>query len=119
MIRKFFKWLFKAELNQLESRILEAKAATNKVEMMERHFNKMLSNIDVSVDVHEHHRYARSWAVISLQGSRTDYLKFIDLGDSDIRHIAQFLRQFERGSNIKIDASPSATGFLRMPRARY
>ncbi len=106
MIRKFFKWIFKQELEELNSQIQKTKEA-------HAVYKNVLQNIDVSVDVHEHHRYSRSWAVISLQGSRADYLKFVDLGDSEIRDIQRFLRNFERS---KIDASPQATAYLRVGR---
>ena len=61
-----------------------------------------MGNIDVSVDVH--HR-SGSWAVVSLQGTKTDYIKFIDLGNRDMMEIARFLRQYDR-ANVKLDASP-------------
>ena len=116
MIRKFFKWIFKSELQELNLQIQKTKEATASFESYQNSLKNVLQNIDVSVDVHEYHRYSKSWAVISLQGSKTDYLKFIDLGDADIRHIQQFLRQFERNANVKIDASPNASQFLRVSR---
>ena len=116
MIRKFFKWIFKSELQELNSQIQKTKEATATLESYQKSLKNVLQNIDISVDVHEYHRYSKSWAVISLQGQKSDYLKFIDLGDADIRHIQQFLRQFERNANIKIDASPNASLFLRVAR---
>lgn len=116
MIRNFFKWVFKRELQELNKQIQNTKQATNKYKEYEHSLKNILQNIDVSVDVSEHHRYSKSWAVISLQGCKTDYLKFIDLGDSDIRQIQSFLVRFDRENNIKIDASPSASGFLRASR---
>lgn len=116
MIRKFFKWIFKSELQELNLQIQKNKEATVTFESYQKSLNNVLQNIDVSVDVHEYHRYSNSWAVISLQGSKTDYLKFIELGDTDIYHIQQFLRRFERNANVKIDASPRASQFLRVTR---
>ncbi len=116
--RKFFKWVFKAELNQLEIQIQKTNDATANYESQEKRIKNVLQNvlknIDVSVDVHEH---SPSWAVVSLQGQKTDYIKFIDLGNSEIRHIAEFLRRYERdaNTNIKIDASPNISQFLRIP----
>jgi hypothetical protein len=114
MIRKFFKWIFKSELQKLNLQIQKTKEATLIFESYQKSLKNVLQNIDVSVDVHEYHRYSKSWAVISLQGSKTNYLKFIDLGDAEIRHIQQFLRQFENNINIKIDASPNTSKFLKI-----
>lgn len=116
MIRKLFKWIFKSELRELNIQIQKTKEATVNFESYQKSLKNVLENIDVSVDVHEFHKYSKSWAVISLQGSKTDYLKFIDLGDADIRYIQQFLRQFERNTKVKIDASPNASQFLRVSR---
>ncbi len=113
MIRKIFKWIFKSELQELNTQIQNSKEIAVKNEALQKTLNSFL---DVSVDVHEYQKHSKSWAVISLQGTKADYIKFIDLGDADIRHIQQFLRQFERDANIKIDASPIASQFLRISR---
>lgn len=68
----------------------------------------MLNNLDISVD---HHIYSKSWAVISIQGKRQDFIKFIDLGEKDIQQISNFLKNFDR---TKIDASPEATKLIRI-----
>ncbi len=116
MLKKIFKWIFKAELQQLETEVRKAKEAVLNCEAMDKRIRSLLSNIDVSVDVHESRTYSRSWAVISLQGQKADYIKFFDLGDNDIREIQKFLRMFERDINIKIDATPQVSGFLRIKR---
>lgn len=118
LARKLFKWIFKSELQELNSQILRTKAATASFEVYQKKLNNVLENIDISIDVHEYHRHARSWAVISLQGVKTDYVKFVDLRDSQIREISIFLRQFERDSHMKIDASPQASEFLRISHNR-
>ena len=65
-----------------------------------------LSNIfrkqgSVAVD---HHFKQDSWAVIKVDtGDGSCYLKFIDLGKSDLREIQEFLRKFERS---RIDSTP-------------
>jgi hypothetical protein len=119
MIKRLFNWIFKYELDKLNSEIIKAKNIADKLEQQRKTFNAVLSGIDVSVDVHEYdHRYSPSWAVISLQGKKTDYIKFVELGQSDINEIARFLRRFERYSNIKVDASPMASPFLRIPRKK-
>lgn len=119
MIRKLFNWIFEAELDKLNSEILKAKNIAEKLEQQRNAFNTVLSGIDVSVDVHEYdHKYSPSWAVISLQGQKTDYIKFIELGQSEINEIALFLRNFELNSSIKVDASPIASQFLRVPHSK-
>jgi hypothetical protein len=114
MIRKIlrivFRWVFTQEIKEFE-------AATNKARKQAQQLESFLGNIDVSVDVHEY-QYSSSWAVISIQGSTTDYLKFVDLGKAEIEAISRFLRSFERQANIKIDASPLASGFLRINNRR-
>lgn len=117
-IKPILRWIFKTELRELNEQLLKTKKATAEFEAYKMTLDNLLKNIDVSVDVSEHHRYSRSWAVISVQGSRTDFLKFVDLGDSEIRDIQRFLRQFTRCSDPKIDASPGTTPFFRLPRKR-
>lgn len=108
-LRKLFFWLFKEDferMNKLESDlkglIYRQKSATQEAEVHAARIRQLMGNIDVSVDVH--HR-SGSWAVVSLQGGKTDYIKFIDLGNRDMMDIAHFLRQYDR-ANVKIDASP-------------
>lgn len=60
----------------------------------------LLDKTEVSVDVHNK---SDSWAVISLEGEKKTYIKFIDLSDKDIEEIAEFLSHFDRR---KIDATP-------------
>lgn len=109
LLRKLFFWLFKEDferMNKLESDlkglIHRQKCATQEAEVRAERIRKLLGNIDVSVDVHQR---SGSWAVVSLQGGKTDYIKFVDLDQRSIREIAFFLRQFDR-KNVKIDASP-------------
>lgn len=109
LLRKLFFWLFKEDferMNKLESDLKgllhRQKCATQEAEVRAERIRKLLGNIDVSVDVH--HR-SGSWAVVSLQGGKIDYIKFIDLDQRSIREISAFLRQFDR-QNVKIDANP-------------
>lgn len=109
LLRKLFFWLFKEDferMNKLESDlkglIHRQKCATQEAEVRAERIRKLLGNIDVSVDVHQR---SGSWAVVSLQGGKTDYIKFVDLDQRSIREIAFFLRQFDR-KNVKIDANP-------------
>lgn len=47
----------------------------------------ILKDCEVSVDVHEK---PGSWAVISIQGKKKTFIKFIDLSDKQILEIANF-----------------------------
>ena len=109
LLRKLFLYLFKEDFQRmkalerdLEGLIHRQKCATSLAEVRAERIRKLLGNIDVSVDVH--HR-SGSWAVVSLHGGKTDFIKFIDLGNRDMMDIAHFLRQYDR-KNVKIDASP-------------
>lgn len=109
LLRKLFLYLFKEDFQRmkalerdLKGLIHRQKCATSLAEVRAERIRKLLGNIDVSVDVHQR---SGSWAVVSLQGGKTDYIKFIDLGSRDMMDIAHFLRQYDR-ANVKIDASP-------------
>lgn len=109
LLRKLFFWLFKEDFQAMEKKckdldglIHRQKCATQKAEVRAERIKQLIGNIDVSVDVH--HR-AGSWAVVSLQGGKTDYIKFVDLDERSLREISSFLRQYDR-QNVKIDANP-------------
>lgn len=115
-LRKLFFWLFKEDferMNKLESDlkglIHRQKSATQEAEVHAARIRQLMENIDVSVDVH---RYHGSWAVLSLQGEKVDYVKFIDLDDASISEISSFLRQFD-SEKVKIDANPFDKKFLK------
>lgn len=107
IIRKVFIWIFKDQLEEVQKALHQANKLNNLLQAEVSKVQNILQNIDVSVDVHH---YSPSWAVISIQGERTDYIKFVDLGHSDMIAISHFLRQFERG---KIDANPAQSRALR------
>lgn len=120
LIKRFFMWLFKDELDDLvakkelvEKEVEKINEASEEYLQMSHKIECLLDNLDVSVDVHQ---YARNWAVVSLQGDRTDYIKFIDLGRTDAKEIIQFLNRFDR--NIKIDSAPSISPYFFEIRQR-
>ncbi|MEQ3500621.1 hypothetical protein ABMY20_12760 [Tenacibaculum sp. SSH1-16] len=90
-------------MQKLENQIIKSHNQTIVVE-------NLLQNIDVSVDLH---KYAPSWAVISIQGEKSDYIKFVDLGRSDIQEIQRFLRYFDR-KRVKVDAPFPEARFLKI-----
>ena len=133
MIKKLFRWVFKSELDTLqveresikkyvdlmESRYTSIYNRYNELQSRYDHLSKILGGVDLSVDVHED-SYSPSWAVISIQGQKMDYIKFIDLGKDDIYAIQSYLRQFERvSSNVKVDATPRVAQYLIPKNRRY
>lgn len=92
LFKRLFEWAFKEELEDMRQ---DAKRVKN-----------VLGNLDISVDVHH---YSPSWAVISIQGKKSDYIKFINLGAADMSEIQHFLRQFERS---KVDCSPTDKSYI-------
>lgn len=85
----------------------EYKQALDRAIEKEKKLENILGNIDVSVDVHQ---YSPSWAVVSIQGEKSDYIKFIDLGEAQIKEISQFLKRYERE---KIDAIPPVYNYIK------
>lgn len=93
IIKSIFKWIFREELSSLQNKL-------DQYEQKTKELKALLGNTDISIDVDP---YSSSWAVISIQGGSTDFIRFIDLGSREMRDIQSFLRQFEK-HNIKIDA---------------
>ena len=138
-MKKLIKnWLFKTELAELKSASAKLSRLSGELDVAKKEINRIkvsnrsefdghlralreirqvldpvLAKLDVSVDVHE---YSNSWAVVAIQGGKTDYIKFIDLGREHVEEIRRFLTQFEKAASVKIDASPRASGFLRIER---
>lgn len=109
LFRKLFLYLFREDFKRMEELerdlrglIHRQKCATLEAETRAKRINQLIGNIDVSVDVHQR---SGSWAVISLQGQKADYIKFVDLDQRSLKEISHFLRQFDR-QNVKIDANP-------------
>lgn len=133
MIKKFFRWVFTKEIAELQNqkaniiriqsefkaeRKLLADVTNKNIKLgikFERKLNQLegiIGNTDVSID-HSVNSYSRSWAVISIQGEKTDFVRFIDLGRKDISEIQRFLQNFDRS---KVDCAPNVTPFLRINR---
>jgi len=119
-VGKFFRWLFSEELRDIKNNVFESREEitrqqylSQQIEEKSRKLSNILDNIDVSVDVHQ---YARSWAVISIQGQKEDYIKFVDLGHAEIREISRFLSRFDR---TKVDAAPGVSKFIKMESREF
>lgn len=99
-------WLFSAELSKIESALRQCERERKLLTEQAERVKNLLSNLDISVDLHH---YSPSWAIISLQGQKTDYIKFVQLDDRTIMDIERMLRQFERS---KVDCSPMEHRFF-------
>lgn len=122
IIRKFFKWVFKDELNKLkkiqenyERNLRQQESSVNSCHEIKKRFEAKLmelegitGGLEVSCDVSPS-KYGSSWAVVSLRG-RQDYIKFYDLKDANYNEIINFMKRFD---NHKIDADPMTTKFMR------
>lgn len=116
---KLKNWLFKKELNDLQelkdkydALIMSTERANtlaNKAQEMHQQSqvlletcHKLMNSIcDVGVDV-GYHTDDHSWAVICVHG-KMDYVKFVDMRQSDIRTIVEFLKHFKY-SNMVTDS---------------
>lgn len=112
MIRKLFRWVFSAELIRLEREVSIAAKNNASFIKYKRNLEDLLNNIDVTVDVEYGHGYAKSWAVVSIQGEKTDFIKFFDLGRTDMLNLRDYLMKFDR--NIKTDATPEQSMLLKI-----
>ena len=107
-VRLFFKWIFKEELTLLENARARYEYDFRRYNDETAKIKNLLGNLDISVDYHE---YSKSWAVISIQGERTNYIKFIDLPGKEIREIARFLERYDRS---KVDCTPALSMLFRI-----
>lgn len=114
-IKSILRWAFQEELQSLQNKINEEEKLINflkqqqeKVEKYNAKFENLFNNLEVSVD---HHQRSNSWAVISLQGNQSDYIKFVDLGEREIREIARFISRYDRS---KVDSSPQVSRLIKI-----
>jgi len=102
LIAKIFEWIFREQLDKLEI-IIEKNTKVNKdLKIRCQAVDNIFNNIDVSID-HDlsKHPHSRSWAVVSIQGERSDFIKFVDLSNKDVREIQRFLSHFDRNNRKK------------------
>lgn len=104
LFRMFFSWVFKEELDRLNALELRANNNSVAVSYLQEKLGPIIENTGVAVDVHQ---YSNSWAVICIQGEQTDFIKFVNLGKTDIRELQSFLRRFDREL---VDAFPPIRG---------
>lgn len=95
------------ELERVQSR-LNAQVRWQQDEIAR--LNDLVSVFDLSVDADTH---SPSWAVLSVQGVKHDYVKFFDLGVADAKEIERFIGRYERNCrHIKADV-PYAFGPIK------
>lgn len=111
ILLRFLLWVLKDEFHKLH---LSNTNIVKRTGVIENRLDNIFKNLEVSVDVHDK-RYSKSWAVISIQGEHSDFIKFIDLGKNEIHEIQQFLNHFNRS---KIDACPNTSPFFKFKRDR-
>lgn len=93
----FREEVFKEELDSIKSMKLQCKNTLNEVNEMKSLYQQ-ITNVGVDVDYHD----KNSWAVICIDG-HPEYVKFVDLRESEARDIKNFLRRFEK-SNVVVDS---------------
>lgn len=98
---KIKDWLreevFKEDIDSIKSMKLQCENTLNEVNKIKSLYQQ-ITNVGVDVDYYG----KNSWAVICIDG-HPEYVKFVDLKESEARDIENFLRRFER-SNIVIDS---------------
>lgn len=106
--KKFARWLLKEQIEKLElsqqkydSLLRDQSNIYKKQVDLVKELQDKLGNIGVGVDV-DPHPYSHSWAVICLQGNKRDFIKFVELNDSNVHEIQRFLSNFRR-DNVNID----------------
>lgn len=98
---KIKDWLreevFKEDIDSIKSMKLQCKNTLNEVNKIKSLYQQ-ITNVGVDVDYYG----KNSWAVICIDG-HPEYVKFIDLKESEARDIRNFLRGFEK-SNVVVDS---------------
>ncbi|MDC7248618.1 MAG: hypothetical protein PQJ49_01705 [Sphaerochaetaceae bacterium] len=99
------KWLKKIlGITKLEEDLSSSKKVIeilrNNEKFALQEIENLKSLVNVGVDVHLHNP-RENWAVICIQG-KPDYVKFVHLGERDIKEIQRFLRNFD-SKNVTID----------------
>ena len=103
----FFEWAFSDELSnmrttceqqqkttqQMQKEIEDLRILQNQLTVYKKKMETLLGSISISTNLP---KKAENWAVISIQGEKIDYVKFIALPKNDMIAISQFLAQFDQ-----------------------
>lgn len=125
MIKALFRWIFKDQFKAieqltttLEQEIKANRSKSSELEQQVKHqltqLHRILGTTDISVD-YSVNVYNKNWAVISIQGERSDFIRFIDLDRKDIEEINRYLKHFDI-KNRKIDAAPYIVDHIKSNR---
>lgn len=102
----FLEWAFSEEFDnmrttceqqqrtttQMQKEIEDLRILQNQLGIYEKKLKSLLGTISVSANLP---KKAENWAVISIQGEKIDYVKFIALPKNDMIAISRFLAQFQ------------------------
>ena len=102
----FLEWAFSEEFDnmrttceqqqrtttQMQREIEDLRILQNQLGIYEKKLKSLLGSISVSANLP---KKAENWAVISIQGEKIDYVKFIALPKNDMIAISRFLAQFQ------------------------
>lgn len=102
----FLEWAFSEEFDnmrttceqqqrtttQMQREIENLRILQNQLGIYEKKLKSLLGTISVSANLP---KKAENWAVISIQGEKIDYVKFIALPKNDMIAISRFLAQFQ------------------------
>ena len=109
MRKKLFSWFFKKEIADLKSDLKQLEqirksylATESCILEYKRVLEDVLDRVEVSVDV-DTSKYSQSWAVVSIQGGKSDFIRFMDLGKTEALHIQRFLAQYGERVRGKVD----------------
>lgn len=111
----FFEWAFSDELSnmrmtceqqqratlQMKREVEDLRILQNAVNVYKKKLESMLGGISISTNIP---RKGENWAVISIQGEKIDYVKFIALPKNDMIAISKFLAQFDQRA---LETNPS------------
>ena len=103
----FFEWAFSDELSnmrttceqqqstprQMQKEIEDLRILQNQLTVYRRKMETLLGSISISTNLP---KKSENWAVISIQGEKIDYVKFVALPKNDMIAISQFLAQFDQ-----------------------
>lgn len=103
----FFEWAFSDELHnmrttceqqqkttqQMQKEIEDLRILQNQLTVYRRKMETLLGSISISTNLP---KKSENWAVISIQGEKIDYVKFVALPKNDMIAISQFLAQFDQ-----------------------
>lgn len=102
-LKRFFCYLF-----EIDNEIKKLKELQIELKQSKDRFDEIFGRLEISVDYHEHHEH-NNWAVISIAGEGSDFIKFVNLNSKDLMEIKRFMSVFDKS---KVDHSPSMTPYF-------